>query len=74
MTDVPGPVQVADWSLNDRVRVRSGSRVVDGVIWSLGPELNTFWVVPDDPQPDMTQGCIKASLQQLEETTDATLW
>lgn len=64
----------ADWSPNDRVRVRSGSRLIAGVIWSPGPVLNSFWVVPDEPQPDMTQGCIKASLHDLEENDDATLW
>lgn len=59
----------------DRVRVRHrADLVVEGIVWSEGPDYQTYWVIPDVPQPDMIQGCIKASLNQMEETADATLW
>lgn len=57
-----------------RVRVRTATGVVDGTVWSPGPDNDSYWVVPDEPQPDMTQGCIKASLHDLEENDNATLW
>lgn len=66
MPDLPSP--------NERVRVRTATGTVGGIVWSPGPDNDSCWVIPDEPQPDMIQGCIKASLQQLEETTDATLW
>lgn len=65
----------AEFSAGDRVRVRHRANlVVAGIIWSPGPDDQTYWVIPDQPQPDMIQGCIKASLRQMEETTDDTLW
>lgn len=62
-------------SAGDRVRVRHrADLVVDGVVWSDGPNHHTYWVIPDQPQPDMIQGCIRASLSQMEDTADDTLW
>lgn len=43
----------------DRVRVRHRTGLVDGTVWSYGPDDQTYWVIPDQPQPDMIQGCIK---------------
>lgn len=65
----------ATFNAGDRVRVRHrADLVVEGIIWSEGPDNQTYWVIPDVPQPDMIQGCIKASLSQMEETADDTLW
>lgn len=65
----------ATFTAGDRVRVRHRANdVVDGTVWSYGPDDHTYWVIPDQPQPDMIQGCIKASLQLMEEIADATLW
>lgn len=72
----------ATYAAGDRVRVRhrpegkpwSDARLVAGTVWSYGPDDQTYWVIPDQPQPDMIQGCIKASLQLMEEISDATLW
>lgn len=66
MPDAPSP--------NERVRVRTAAGWIGGTIWSAGPDNNSYWVIPDEPQPDMTQGCIQAPRQLIEETTDATLW
>ena len=65
----------ATYNAGDRVRVRrTADRLVDGTVWSYGPDDQTYLVIPDQPQPDMMQGCIEASLSQMEETADATLW
>lgn len=65
----------ATYNAGDRVRVRrTASQLVDGTIWSYGPDDQTYWVIPDEPQPDMIQGCIKAALSQMEETADDALW
>jgi hypothetical protein len=65
----------ATFNAGDRVRVRHRpAGLVDGTIWSYGPDDQTYWVIPDQPQPDMIQGCIKASLSQMEPVTEATLW
>lgn len=63
------------YSPGDRVRVRrTAGDLVDGEVWSYGPEDLTYWVIPDQPQADMIQGCIKASLALMEPVTEATLW
>jgi hypothetical protein len=62
------------YDAGDRVRVRTSVGPVEGAVWSDGPDNQTYWVIPDVPQPDMIQGCIKASLSQMEETADDTLW
>lgn len=65
----------ATYAAGDRVRVRrTANALVDGTVWSYGPDDQTYWVIPDQPQPDMIQGCIKASLSQMEETADDALW
>jgi hypothetical protein len=59
---------------NERVRVHTAAGVVTGVIWSCGPTRTSYWVVPDQPQPNMTQGCIQADTAQLETPNAETLW
>lgn len=59
---------------NERVSVRTKTGVVTGVIWSCGPTPTSYWVIPDQPQPNMTQGCIRATTAQLETPDAQTLW
>lgn len=64
----------SDLGPGDRVRVRTGASLVDGVIWSDGPQASTYWVIPDQPQPHMTQGCIQVTQAMMETTDDEALW
>lgn len=65
----------ATHSPGDRVRVQcAAGRWVDGTVWSYGPVDASYWVIPDEPVPNMIQGCIKAALHLMEPVTDATLW
>lgn len=74
-TTQKGETITSAFTAGDRVRVRhTAAGLIDGTVWSYGPDDQTYWVIPDQPQPDMIQGCIKASLQLMEEIADATLW
>lgn len=54
----------------DPVRTRHENHTVTGTVWSDGPDNDTYWVIPDHPVPNMTQGCIKASLHTMEAMND----
>ena len=40
----------ATYNAGDRVRVRhQANLLVDGTVWSYGPDDQTYWVIPDTP-------------------------
>lgn len=64
----------AAFTAGDPVRVMHRGTWVTGIIWSYGPVEASYWVIPDEPQPDMVQGCIQASLQLMDEPACDALW